>query len=226
MKLSVYNRDGAEAGRSVDLDDAVFGIEPNDHVIWLDVRAAQAHARQGTHKTKGRSEVSGSTRKLYRQKGTGNARVGDIKSPTRRGGGTIFGPRPHAYSVGVNKKTKQLARRSALAYKLQDDAFRIVEDFSFDAPKTRDMAAFLGNHDLADSKVLFLTANHDETLYRSGRNLRKLTVRLATEASTLDLLGARVVLIQEGAIDALTETLRSSRKPTVADASETEAAEA
>ena len=226
MKLSVYTRDGADAGRTVELDEAVFGGEPNDHVIWLDVRSAQAAARQGTHKTKGRSEVAGSTRKLYRQKGTGNARVGDIKSPTRRGGGTIFGPRPHGYSVSVNKKTKKLARRSALAYKLQNDAFRIVEDFGFDAPKTRDMVAFLGNHDLADTKVLFLTGAHDETLYRSGRNVKKLTIRPAIEASTLDLLHAGVVVIQEGAIDGLTEALRSSRKPTVADASETEAAEA
>ncbi len=226
MKLPVYTRDGAESGRTVELDEAVFGLEPNDHVIWLDVRAAQAHGRQGTHKTKERSEVARSTRKLYRQKGTGNARVGDAKSPTRKGGGTIFGPRPHTYSVGVNKKTKQLARRSALAYKLQNDAFRVVEDFGFDAPKTRDMAAVLNALGLAGSKVLFLTPQYDETLFRSGRNLPKLTVRPATEASTLDLLGAGVVLVQEGALGALTDALRPSRKPATADASETEAAEA
>src|SRR5690606_18470084 len=163
MKPPVYTRDGAESGRTVELDEAVFGLEPNDHVIWLDVRAAQAHGRQGTHKTKERSEVARPTRKLYRQKGTGNARVGDAKSPTRKGGGTIFGPRPHTYSVGVNKKTKQLARRSALAYKLQNDAFRVVEDFGFDAPKTRDMAAVLNALGLAGSKVLFLTPQYDET---------------------------------------------------------------
>src|SRR5690606_32531803 len=136
MKLSVYSRDGRETGRTVELDEAVFGVEPNDHVIWLDVRAIQAHGRQGTHKTKERSEVARSTRKLYRQKGTGNARAGDAKSPIRKGGGTIFGPKPHAYRVGVNKKTKRLARRSALAYKAQNDGLRVVEDFSLDAPKT------------------------------------------------------------------------------------------
>src|SRR5690554_5622218 len=141
MELTVYTRDGADSGRTVTLDAHVFGAEPNDHAIWLDVRAAQAHARQGTHKTKERSEVARSTRKLYRQKGTGGARAGDAKSPIRRGGGTIFGPRPHAYRVGVNKKTKRLARRSALAYKAQNNGLRVVEDFSLDAPKTREVAA-------------------------------------------------------------------------------------
>lgn len=219
MKLPVYTRDGAESGRSVELDEQVFGLEPNDHVIWLDVRAIQAHGRQGTHKTKERSEVARSTRKLYRQKGTGNARAGSGKSPIRKGGGTIFGPKPHEYRVGVNRKTKQLARRSALAHKLQAEAVRFVEDFAFDAPKTRDFASVLKGHDLASKKVLFLTAGYDEALYRSGRNLRKLSVRPAAEASTLDLMGAQVVLVQEGALDVLTDALRSSSKSAATEAS-------
>lgn len=208
MKLPVYSRDGRETGRQVELDEAVFGVEPNDHVIWLDVRAIQAHGRQGTHKTKERSEVARSTRKLYRQKGTGNARVGDAKSPTRKGGGTIFGPKPHTYSVGVNRKTKQLARRSALAYKLQGEALRVVEDVTLDAPKTRTVADLLKGSGLADKKVLLLTAAADDTLYRSGRNLPKLTIRPAAEASTLDLMSAHAVLLQEGAVEVLTEALR------------------
>jgi large subunit ribosomal protein L4 len=207
MNLPVYTREGSDAGRTVELDESVFGIEPNDHAIWLDVRAAQAHARQGTHKTKGRSEVRGSTRKLYRQKGTGNARVGDVKSPTRVGGGIVFGPRPHTYSVGVNRKTKQLARRSALAYKAQQEGLRIVEDFGMDAPKTRDLAGLLAKHEIAGRKVLFLTEAHDDVLYRSGRNIPKLTVLPATGASTLDLMSAQVILLQEGALAALSAAL-------------------
>ncbi|MEM1041935.1 MAG: 50S ribosomal protein L4 [Bacteroidota bacterium] len=207
MTLTVYTREGSDAGRTVELDQSVFGIEPNDHAIWLDVRAAQAHARQGTHKTKGRSEVRGSTRKLYRQKGTGHARVGDAKSPTRRGGGIIFGPRPHSYSVGVNRKTKQLARRSALAHKARQEGLRIVENFQFDAPKTRDLARLLSSHDLGGRKVLLLTGEHDDVLHRSGRNIPKLTVRPAAGASTLDLMNAHVILLQEGALSALTDAL-------------------
>jgi large subunit ribosomal protein L4 len=226
MKLPVYSRDGRETGRQVELDEAVFGGEPNDHVIWLDVRAIQAHGRQGTHKTKERSEVARSTRKLYRQKGTGNARVGDAKSPTRKGGGTIFGPKPHEYRLDVNKKTKRLARRSALAYKLQNEALRVVEDVRLDAPKTREVADLLKSGGLAGKKVLFLTAGADDALYRSGRNVPKLTIRPATEASTLDLMDAQAVLLAEGAVEALTEALRPSRKPTAAEGTPSETAEA
>jgi large subunit ribosomal protein L4 len=224
MNLPVYTREGSDAGRTVELDESVFGIEPNDHAIWLDVRAAQAHARQGTHKTKGRSEVRGSTRKLYRQKGTGNARVGDAKSPTRVGGGIVFGPRPHTYSVGVNRKTKQLARRSALTYKAQQDALRIVEDFAMDAPKTRDIAEMLGKLGIAGRKVLFLTGERDDTLYRSSRNIKGVTVREAAGASTLDLVNAQVVLMQEKAVDALTEALRKKEKPSLESAPATDEA--
>jgi large subunit ribosomal protein L4 len=224
MKLTVYNRDGAEAGREVELDDAIFGIEPNDHVIWLDVRAIQAHGRQGTHKTKERSEVAKSTRKLYRQKGTGNARAGDAKSPIRKGGGTIFGPRPHEYNLRVNRKTKQLARRSALAHKIQGDAFRVVEDLTLDAPKTREVAGMLKSNG-ASGKTLVLTNGRDDVFFRSARNLPGVSVLAADQASTLDLMGAKMVLLQEGAVEALTDALRPATKATVAGA-DTEAAEA
>lgn len=212
MKLPVYSRSGATTGREVELDAEIYEVDPNDHVIWLDVRAIQAAGRQGTHKTKERSEVSKSRRKLYRQKGTGNARAGDAKSPIRKGGGTIFGPQPHKYVVGVNRKTKQRARRSALAYKLQGDALRIVEDFTLEAPKTKEMATLAADLGLADQKVLFLTDGPDTTLFRSGRNLPKLEVKPATEASTLDLMNAQVVVIQEGAIDGLTASLTPKKK--------------
>jgi len=214
MKLPVYSRTGSEAGREVELDDAVFGLEPNDHAIWLDVRAIQAHGRQGTHKTKERSEVARSTRKLYRQKGTGNARAGDNKSPTRKGGGTIFGPRPHEYKLRVNQKTKQLARRSALKYKLDADALRVIEDVQLDAPKTREIASLLKGNGIA-GKALVLTNGIDSVFYRSARNIPGLAVLPADQASTLDLLNAKTVLLQEGAVEVLTEALRPAAKATV-----------
>jgi large subunit ribosomal protein L4 len=221
MKLPVYTTAGAETGRSVELDEAVFGVEPNDHVIWLDVRSIQAAARQGTHKTKERAEVSYSTKKLFRQKGTGGARRGSRKSPLLRKGGTIFGPRPHEYNVRVNRKTKQLARRSAIAYKLRDEALRVVEDLQFEAPKTRDMARIVHDNGLAERKVLLLTAAHDEAVHRSGRNLPKVSVLPAATASTVDLLGAQTILLTEGAIEILTEALRPAEKPAAVDVVET-----
>ena len=218
MKLTVYNREGAEAGRSVELDDAIFGLEPNDHAIWLDVRAIQAHKRQGTHKTKERSEVAKSRRKLYRQKGTGNARAGDAKSPLRKGGGTIFGPRPHEYKLRVNQKTKQLARRSAIKYKLDGDAFRVVEALDLSTPKTREVAGMLKGNGVA-GKALILTNGMDDVFYRSARNIAGIRVLPADQASTLDLMNAKMILLQEGAVEALTEALRPATKATV-DAAE------
>ena len=214
MKLSVYTRAGADAGRQVELDDAIFGIEPNDHAIWLDVRGIQANMRQGTHKTKERGEVSKSRRKLYRQKGTGNARAGDAKSPLRKGGGTIFGPRPHEYTVRVNRKTKQLARRSALAYKLTGEALRVIEDLNLAAPKTREIADLLTNNGVS-GKTLVLSNGQDNVLYRSARNIPGVKVVPADQASTLDLIGAKTILLQEGAVEALTEALRPTTKATV-----------
>ena len=215
MKLTVYTRTGAEAGREVDLDDAVFGITPNDHAIWLDVKAIQAHMRQGTHKTKERAEVSKSTRKLYRQKGTGNARAGSAKSPTRKGGGTIFGPRPHEYNPRVNRKTKQLARRSAIAHKLSAGTLRILENITLDVPKTRDVVGVLAGNGVT-GRVLVLTNGRDDVLYRSARNVPGVEVCDAAQASTLDLMKARTILLQEGAVEALTTALRASRDKTAA----------
>jgi len=207
MELTVYTRDGQSAGRTITLDESVFGITPNDHAIWLDVRSIQAAGRQGTHKSKERSEVARSTRKLYRQKGTGGARSGDYKSPLKRGGGTVFGPRPHKYVVSVNRKTKQLARRSALSYKASADAIRVIENFDMEIPRTKDMIAVLSALQLAGQKVLLLTGHHDEVIFKSGRNLPKVNVMEASNASTLDLLNAQVVLLQESAVEELTAIL-------------------
>ena len=226
MKLTVYTRTGAEAGREVELDDAVFGVTPNDHAIWLDVKAIQAHMRQGTHKTKERAEVSKSTRKLYRQKGTGNARAGSAKSPTRKGGGTIFGPRPHEYNVRVNRKTKQLARRSAIAHKISAGTLRVLENLTLDAPKTREITGLLKGNGLS-GRILLLTNGRDDVLYRSARNLPGVEVCDAAQASTLDLMKAKTILLQEGAVEALTTALRASRAGnaagSTADADSTEA---
>jgi len=207
MEVKIFGSDGTATKRTVTLDPSVFEIEPHDHAIWLDVRRIQANARQGTHKAKERGEVRGSTRKLYRQKGTGFARAGDAKSPIRRSGGTIFGPRPRKYSLKVNKKTKQLARRSVLSYKAQDDAYRVVENLTVERASTRDLVALIAGLDLADTKVLVLTGENRPEIYRSSRNLSKVTVREARKASTLDLLSAHIVVIEERAIDTLVEQL-------------------
>jgi large subunit ribosomal protein L4 len=215
MKLKVLQKDGKETGRAVALDATVFGIEPNDHTIWLDVRRIQAGGRQGTHKAKERAEVAGSTRKLFRQKGTGGARAGSAKSPLRRSGGTIFGPRPRDYSFKVNKKTTQLARRSALSYKASADAIRIVEDFKFESPDTGAMVAMLAALGLSGSKVLLLTNGVDLNVYRSGRNIPKLQVLNADAVSTLDVLNAKIVVLQEGAIESLGRVLGAVEAPSV-----------
>lgn len=215
MDVKVYTRDGTATDRTIALDDSVFGIDPNDHAIWLDVRRIQASARQGTHKAKERSEVRGSTRKLYRQKGTGHSRAGDAKSPIRRSGGTTFGPRPRNYRFKVNKKTSRLARRSALAYKTKEDALRIVESFDIDGMSTKSMVALMAGLDLSDSKVLILTSDHSPEVYRSSQNLRKVNVREAQKASTLDLLGAQVVILEEGAVEKLAGQL-SEKEATAA----------
>lgn len=215
MELKVYGQNGAETGRTVTLDAAVFDVEPSDHAIWLDVRRIQAAKRQGTHKAKERSETAGSTRKLYRQKGTGHARAGDAKSPIRRSGGTIFGPRPRNYSFKVNVKTQRLARRSALTYKARAEAIRVVEGFGFEAPSTRSLRELLSEVGVLGQKVLVLTADYNAAVYRSGANLRKVKVQEARNASTFDLLEASVILVQEGALEVLTRIL-SGEQQTVA----------
>ena len=207
MEVKVYRQDGSETGRTVALDPSVFDIKPNDHAIWLDVRSIQANARQGTHKAKERSEVAGSTRKLYRQKGTGFARAGSARSPIRRSGGTMFGPRPRDYVVSINKKTKRLARRSAFTYKAKQGEIRVVEDFTMEKPSTRQMAAVLKGLGLNETRVLLLTARPEPILYLSGRNLQRFQMREAAKASTLDVMKAGVLVVQESALTQLSETL-------------------
>ncbi|ACY47740.1 50S ribosomal protein L4 [Rhodothermus marinus] len=210
MELQVYRLDGSESGRTVTLDPTVFEIEPNDHVLWLDVKRIEANRRQGTHKVKNRAENAHSTRKLYRQKGTGYARAGDAKSPIRRGGGTAHGPQPRSYELKVNRKTQRLARRSALTYKAQAEAIRVVEDFTFEQPSTRRLLEVLAAQGLADRKVLLLTGEYNPALYLSSRNLPKVRVLEARNASTRDLLDAQVLLMQESAVEVLNRMLRTA----------------
>ena len=207
MKLPVYKTNGSKTRRKVELDASVFGIAPNDHVLWLDVRRLQASRRQGTHKTKERSEVAGSMRKLYRQKGTGMARSGTAKSPLRRGGGRTFGPRPRKYILKINQKTRRLARCSALSYKAQEEGIRVVERFVFETPNTRQLIDMIAALDLDGQKVLFLTETNNDALYRSSCNLAKVHVGEARNASTEALLGAGMVVFEEGALAVLTESL-------------------
>lgn len=210
MEAKVFQLDGSDAGRTVPLSEAVFGVEPNDHAIWLDVRRIQANARQGTHKAKERSEVAGSTRKLFRQKGTGFARAGSAKSPIRRSGGTIFGPRPRTYDLKVNRKTQALARRSALSSKADQGQISVIESLVLERASARTVASLVKALDLNGARVLFLTNGHNPELYRSGRNVEKVTVKNALEVSTLDVMQASVVLIEEGALDGLVAQLSPS----------------
>jgi len=210
MDVDVYQDDGVEAGRTAALDPTIFEIEPNNHIIWLDVKRIQAHERQGTNKTKERSEIRGSTRKLYRQKGTGNARVGDAKSPIRRGGGRAHGARPRSYDHDLNRKEKRLARRSALAYKAQSDAVRLVEDFSMDQPSTRELTDLLDLLGLEDQKVLIATSEVETEVYQSAKNLSNVNVREVQSVNTVDILDADAVLFQEGALDWITDVLSTA----------------
>jgi large subunit ribosomal protein L4 len=207
MDVDIFQDDGVSAGRTATLVPTVFDVEPNNHVIWLDVKRIQAHERQGTSKTQERSEVTGSTRKLYRQKGTGNARVGDAKSPIRRDGGRAHGARPRSYDHDLNRKEKRLARRSALSYKAQSDAVRVVEDFSMEQPSTRELSDLLDLLEIGDQKVLFATTEVEKEIYRSAQNLSTVNVREVQSINTVDILDADVVVFQEGALDWITNVL-------------------
>lgn len=200
MELDVYQHNGSPAGRKIALDTAVFGVDPNDHVLWLDVRRTQASARQGTHKTKERGEVRGSNRKLYRQKGTGMARAGNAASPLRRGGGRIFGPRPHRYNVRLSKKVRRNARCSALSYKAREDAIRVVSPLDYESPNTRALLTLLGNLELEGQPVLIVTAANRPELFRSSKNLDRVVVREARNVSTEDILRARILVCEEDAL--------------------------
>ena len=207
MEVSVLNIKGQDTGRKVVLDDAVYGIEPNDHAIYLDVRLFLANQRQGTAKAKERSEVSGSTRKLGRQKGGGGARRGDINSPVLVGGGRVFGPKPRDYSFKLNQKLRQLARRSALAYKAQEQAIIVVEDFTFDAPKTKSFVEVLNNLKVDGKKALFLLPEADKAVYLSARNLPKVKVGRAQQLNTYGVLDADVLVLTEGAVKVVDQNL-------------------
>ncbi len=200
MELDVYQHNGSPAGRTIALDTAVFGVDPNDHVLWLDVRRTQAAARQGTHKTKERGEVKGSNRKLYRQKGTGMARAGNAASPLRRGGGRIFGPRPHQYSVRLSKRVRRNARCSALSYKAREDAIRVVAPLDYESPNTRALLTLLGNLELEGQPVLIVTASNRPELFRSSKNLDRVVVREARNVSTEDILRAGILVCEEDAL--------------------------
>ena len=200
MELNVLNIKGQETGRKVALNDAIYAIEPNDHAIYLDVKLIMANQRQGTAKSKERSEVSGSTRKLGRQKGGGGARRGDINSPVLVGGGRVFGPKPRDYSFKLNKKVRQLARKSALAYKAQENALVVVEDFTFDAPKTKSMVEILKNLKVSDKKALIVTPGADKVVYLSARNIERVQVMPATALNTYKVLNADVMVVAESAL--------------------------
>lgn len=207
MEVSVLNIKGQDTGKKVTLNDSVFGVEPNDHAIYLDVKQYLAAQRQGTAKTKERSELSGSTRKLGRQKGGGGARRGDINSPLLVGGARVFGPKPRDYRFKLNKKVKQLARRSALSYKVQENALVVVEDFTFEAPKTKNFIALLNDFNLAGKKVLVVAAGSDKNLYLSARNLPKAKVAVASDINTYGVLDASVLVLTESAVAKVEEVL-------------------
>lgn len=212
MELNVLNIKGEETGRKVTLDDAIFGIEPNDHAIYLDVKSHVANRRSGTAKTKERSENAHSTRKLFRQKGTGGARRGDTKSPILIGGGTIFGPRPRDYEQKVNRKTKRLARLSALTYKAKDNAIVVVEDFTMDSYKTKDFAAILKALKIEDKKDLFLLHEASEQVRKSGANISNVTFAEPVAVNTYKVLDADCLIFSESGLEALTAQLSREEK--------------
>jgi large subunit ribosomal protein L4 len=207
MKLDVYKIDGSKSGETIELTDDIFAIKPNDHVIYLDVKAFLANKRQGTHKAKERSEVRGGGRKPWRQKGRGTARAGTSRSPLWVGGGTIFGPRPRSYRQKVNAKVKKLARKSALSYKAKANQILVVEDFEFETPKTKNVVDFLNAFELNGKKVLLLTDGKKENIYLSGRNVQKLNVLEANSAATYHLLNNQVLIFQKSAVEKLVSTL-------------------
>ena len=206
MEVAVLKNSGEDTGRKANLSAEIFGIEPNDHAIYLDVKQFLANQRQGTHKSKERGEISGSTKKIKKQKGTGTARAGSIKSPIFRGGGRIFGPQPRNYGFKLNKKLKVLARKSALAYKVKDKNLLVVEDFSFEAPKTKTFADVLTKLSVADKKTLFVLADNDKNVVLSGRNLQNTKIITADSLNTYDVLNADSLLVCESSIEKL-ETL-------------------
>ena len=207
MEINVLDINGQETGRKVTLNESIFGIEPNDHVLYLDVKQYLANQRQGTHKAKERSEHAGSTRKLGRQKGGGGARHGDINSPLLRGGGRVFGPRPRDYRFKLNKKVKVLARKSALSYKAQENAIIVVEDFNFEAPKTKDFIKVAKNLKVEGKKLLMVLPEANKNVYLSARNLQRSKIALAAQLNSYKVLNADVMVITENSLKAIEAVL-------------------
>jgi large subunit ribosomal protein L4 len=209
MEVKVVNIEGKETGRKVNLNDSIFGIEPNDHAIYLDSKQFLANKRQGTAKSKERGEIEGSTRKIKRQKGTGTARFGSIKNPLFRGGGRVFGPKPRFYGFKLNKKVKQLARKSALSYKASSNNIIVLEDFSFEAPKTKEMIKLGDNLKIGNKNSLFVLAEQNKNIYLSSRNLQGFEVITASELSTYVIMKASTLILAESAVDVLQATFEN-----------------
>jgi large subunit ribosomal protein L4 len=212
MKLPIYTIEGQSSDNEAELMDSIFGIEPNETVLYEDVRRFMANKRQGTASTKARGEVRGGGRKAYRQKGTGRARRGSIRSPLLKGGGTVFGPKPKTYKVRMNKKMRRLARKSALSVKASEDAIKVIEDFSFEEPQTRKVSEILTFLQIADSKVLLLTAETDQIVYKSARNIPNVQVLEASKPNSYQILDASFILIQKSALDVIQQTIEPTLK--------------
>jgi large subunit ribosomal protein L4 len=212
MTLDIYKIDGTASGEKLDLADDIFGIEPNEHAIYLSVKAYLANQRQGTHKAKERGEVRGGGKKPWKQKGRGGARAGTTRSPLWVGGGTIFGPRPRDYRQDLPKKVKRLARKSALSHKVKDEQIIIVEDFEFEKPKTKDFLNFLNVFKINGKKVLLLTDKKSESVYKSGRNIPKIKILEAYKASTYDILNNQVLVLQKSAVDVISNSFKSKEE--------------
>ena len=208
MEIAVLNKQGQETGRNVELNSDIYAVEPNDHAIYLDVKQYLANQRQGTHKAKDRGEISGSTRKIKRQKGTGGARAGSIKSGTIRGGGRIFGPQPRDYSFKLNKKLKDLARKSALTYKAQANGILVVEDFSFEAPKTKEFIAIQNNLKISDKKSLMVIPETNKYIYLSSRNLQNVELIIASDLSTYKIMRAHKIILIESSVAKVEELFK------------------
>jgi len=208
MEIKVLNKAGQETGRTVTLDEQIFGIEPNDHAIYLDVKQILANKRQGTHASKERADVAGSTKKLKKQKGTGGARAGSLKSPVFVGGGRVFGPRPRNYDFKLNKKVKELARKSALSYKAKEEAILVVEDFTLETPKTREFVQISNNLKINDKKSLFVLPEENKNIYLSSRNLQAVSIITASELNTYQILNAKKVVVLESSVSKIEELFK------------------
>jgi large subunit ribosomal protein L4 len=205
MQIDILNSKGAKTGRTIDLPEDIFGIEPNDHVIYLAVKQYQAAQRQGTHKVKTRMEVHGSSRKLHKQKGTGGARKGNLRNPLYKGGGTIFGPKPHGYDIKLNRKVKDLAKMSALAYKAKDNAIVVLEDVKMDTPKTKEFTSIMKSLNIGRKKALVVVPEYDSNFYRSLRNVQGVNGTLLSDMNTYDILNSNVLILTESAAKLFTE---------------------